>query len=225
MFYKHTLTFLCLFCFLSPCAWAEEDEVILCAKNGNLSCIKRIVKEDKRAIFSQDKEGNSLLIIAAGRGSNAMISYIAQTWADWRTNNVGANALHAAAAANYTDTAQLITGLAKEDPDVDFERFINAKDTKNGATPLHWAAAHCNQNLYDFLVEQGAQKDTVDFAGRTPQQMFLRCKDKAGAKNTAAKKTAKTAAKPAAKAAPAPVQASSGTAHTKQIDLSEVPSF
>lgn len=168
---------------------AQEPEIILCAKAGDLGCIKKAVKKDKSALFAADKDGNTVLILAAARGANAIISYVAYQWPDWRTNDKGSNPLHAAAAANHADTAKLIISFTKDDPDINFERFLNAKDTQNGATPLHLAAARCNGQLYDYLLEQGAKADLTDFAGRTPAQVLTLCK------NSQAKKTKQAAGK------------------------------
>lgn len=174
---------------------AREPEIIICAQAGDLGCVKKQVKKDKRSLFIADKDGNTVLIVAAARGANSIISYVANEWPDWRTNNNGANALHMAVAANHADTVNLIIAFVKDDPDINFERFINARDTQNGATPLHLAAARCNRQLYAYLVKRGAKTDTIDFSGRTPPAVLALCKNtpKDSKPKTAPNKKGKTA--------------------------------
>lgn len=199
---------------------AQEPEIIICAKAGDLGCVKKNVKKDKNSLFASGKNGDTVLIAAAARGANSIISYVAHEWPDWRTNDNGSNALHMAVAANHADTANLIIAFVKDDPDTNFERFINAKDVQNGATPLHLAAARCNAELYNYLVSQGAKTDITDFSGRTPQAVLARCKNPA--------KTAKQKADPQStgesvksKEAKASFSSDTQTAHTAQVQTKE----
>lgn len=195
---------------------AQEPEIIICAKAADLDCIKRNVKKDKSSLFADDAQGNTVLILAAAKGSNAIISFVANQWPEWRPNKNGVNPLHAAIAANHPDTAKIIISYAKGDPDLNFEHFINTKDLQNGATPLHLAAARCNRQLYAYLIKQGAKTDITDFSGRTPQDVLARCPNtpKAAKQKTAPKRTGKSVKSKAAKASsPTDTQ----TAHTTQV--------
>ena len=206
-----TITAVFAFILLAASARAEENKILGCAKAGNLACIKRLVKQDKSNLFARDGNGNTLLMVAAARGSNGIISYLGKTWADWQPNRFSENALHAAAKSNFTDTAKLLVSMAHGDPDVSFDSFLNARETQHGATPLHWAALRCNRALYVFLVKQGAKTNIADFNGNTPQKIFARCKEDTSAK-PARKKTA--AVKKASPAKAAAAKASAPTTRT-----------
>lgn len=201
-------TALLLICFALPLQAQREPEIIICAKAGDLGCVKKNVKKDKNSLFAADAQGNTVLIAAAARGANSIISFVVQHWPDWRTNDNGSNPLHAAVAAGHADTVNLIIAYVKDDPDINFERFINAKDTQNGATPLHLAAARCNAQLYSYLISQGAQENVMDFEGRTPKALLARCKKSkpapAAAKNTSKAPKAKPASAPASAASETP---------------------
>ena len=154
---------------------AKDGDILFCASGGNLSCVKKLIKDDPNVLFAKDAKGNTPLILAAAHGQNSIIQLIAGQCANWGANNNASNALHAAAAAGHTETVRLILSLVREDPDTDFSRFLNARDTANRASPLHLAAARCDTSTYQLLVSAGADVSLKDAAGRTAANLLAHC--------------------------------------------------
>lgn len=168
----------CLFFVFAPLAYAlsPKEAVFSYVHNGNEDALKSAIKKDKLLLFSTDKHGNTLIIAAARYGQNNMIKYLHSVWPDWdKTNKYGETALHAAIRFKHPATAQLIVNLVAKDPDIQLNNFINIADTAQQQTPLHWAAQQCDQALYSFLVNWGANPSLNNKLGQTPQNLLAAC--------------------------------------------------
>ena len=168
--------FLCFFSVFSFAKTKAEKRVITCAKQGLLSCLKEEIKKDKHTQFTLDDNNNTLLVLAAANGHNQALRFLSDEWPKWFiANKQGRNALHMAIISNHYDTAQLVVHLVDEDWDSDIKRFVNVADVKELATPLHWAAYRCQRDLYQFLVEYGANPKARDKEFRTPEDILAAC--------------------------------------------------
>ena len=49
-----------------------------------------------------------------------------------------------------------------------YPKLLNARDSRNGFTPLHWAVITGRTNLFFWLIEKGAEVDAIDPMGMTP---------------------------------------------------------
>lgn len=161
------------FCFAKP---KKEKRIITCARQGLLSCLKEEIKKDKHNQFLLDENNNTLVVLAAAHGHNQALRFLADEWPKWFiSNKQGRNALHMAIIGKHYDTAKLVVHLVDEDWDTDLTRFINSADTKELATPLHWAAYRCQRDLYQFLLDYGAKPKTRDKEFRTPEEILAAC--------------------------------------------------
>jgi len=103
--------------------------------------------------------GNTLLHLAAGNASLAVIKYLILHGADVNVKN------------QWEGTATL---FAANNPNVDVIKFLVAQggDTniknRSGSTPMHGAATNPNVDVAKFLVLQGVGVDTRDDDGATP---------------------------------------------------------
>ncbi len=170
------LLFIFMFPLFSLAKNKTEKRIFTCARQGLLSCLKEEIKKDKYNQFLLDTNRNSLLVVAASHGQNKALQFLADEWPKWfLCNKQGRNALHMAIIAKHYDTAKLVVYLVDEDTDADIKRFINTPDTKELATPLHWAAYRCQRDLYQFLINYGANPKARDNEFRTPQEILAAC--------------------------------------------------
>lgn len=197
------VSLLFLFPLFSFAQAKQEKRIIICAKQGLLSCLKEEIKKDKSSQFLLDKNNNTLLILAAANGHNTSLRFLADQWPKWAlTNNQGRNALHMAIIGKHYDTAKLVVHLVEEDWDSDLKRFINIPDIKDLASPLHWAAYRCERDLYQFLLDYGANPKAWDKNSNTPEEILQACPPE---KPTKKPKPQPAPAKPDAPAATPPV--------------------
>lgn len=173
--------------FAGAAAYAAERDILAYIRSGSTEEVKATVRKDKSAIFVTDAYGNTLFILAARYGHNAILSFLNDEWAQWaRANRYGENALHAAIRYQHPSTAALVVSLAEKDPDLEFDAFINRKDLVNFSTPLHLAAQNCDRQLYDLLVQHGANPKLLNKNRQTPSAMLKTCPppEKESATNT-----------------------------------------
>lgn len=162
--------------FIGTAAYAAERDILAYIRSGSTEEVKETVRKDKSAIFVTDRYGNTLFVLAARYGHNAILSFLNDEWAQWsRVNRYGENALHAAIRYQHPSTAALVISLAEKDPDLEFDTFINRKDLVNFSTPLHLAAQNCDRQLYDLLVQHGADPKRLNKNRRTPASLLKAC--------------------------------------------------
>ncbi len=154
------------------------------ALDQNPSLLPLLVTKDN--IGSTDQEGNTPLHWAASRGSVALVQKFLALGADpSQRNKAGLTpadlALQFPQSASHAEIAWDLfrkgAPVPLQNDLVYFGRAGIADDVSLpldlGTTPLHYAAAHGQTGIVEFLVKKGAVVDARDFAGNTPLHKAL----------------------------------------------------
>jgi ankyrin repeat protein len=166
-----------------------------CAVDAPIAFIDRVVAraaEEASAMgglvpymASTDGAGNSALILAASKGSVAIVKKLLALGVDvLYQNKRGQNALHRAVSRGHLETAEELlsyskrqlgsngkaadivlsvvaespdTGVASPSPVPPYRKFVNCRDAQ-GNTPLHYASMENNKELGQLLLRYGADR-------------------------------------------------------------------
>ena len=115
--------------------------------------------------------GNNALILAASRGNvgsvRMILKHLTAPLSLMHQNNSGQSALHRAVSRNSAETVEeLVAAARKAFPDkLQLRVFLNLPD-KNGDTALHYASMENNQEIGQFLIRNGSDKDRRNKAGK-----------------------------------------------------------
>ena len=136
-----------------------ELDIWEAAALGRTDRLRAIVEADPTIVDTDAPDGFRPLGLAAFFGHAAGVTLLLEHGADVHARGTGAvrtNALEAAAAANHTEIARTLLDAGAD------ARSVHS----GGFTPLHSAALNRNRELYDALVERGADPDARTDDGR-----------------------------------------------------------
>ena len=160
-----------------------------CAVDAPIAFIDRVVAraaEEASAMgglvpymASTDGAGNSALILAASKGSVAIVKKLLALGVDvLYQNKRGQNALHRAVSRGHLETAEELLSYSKRQlgsngkaadiglsvvaeaspsPVPPYRKFVNCRDAQ-GNTPLHYASMENNKELGQLLLRYGADR-------------------------------------------------------------------
>ena len=132
------------------------------ATYGRLQCLKILLEKEPKLLNTQDKSGNSLLHIAAGKDHFDIVQYLVSKKVDVKLKNKSGNfACHNAAAWKREDILKYLVNL-NETP-------INDSNN-NGDTLLHIASSKGCLSMVQFLLCKGASATFKNRNGKTPVQ-------------------------------------------------------
>ncbi len=128
------------------------------SSNGHYNIV-RLLLESWAQVDAADTKGRTALIAASFNGHFNCVQLLLDKGADpLATDEQGVTALHAAVLRGSTD---IVNALLDEEPELrDFP-------TKEGRTPLHYAAAKDQYDCVDCLVLKNANLNARDVYGKT----------------------------------------------------------
>ena len=125
--------------------------MIRAAKKGEVSAVKRILKEDPTALSARDSDGSTPLHCASWKGQVAVVELLLDEGADINAHNQndhwGDTPLHAAAHGNQTAVARVLIARGAK---------LNAKNPA-GRTPMDETKVH-NASAVAKLLQAAQSK-------------------------------------------------------------------
>lgn len=165
-FIKTVPIFITFFIFLNfSLLYSQEKsaDIFQIARNGSVTELKQILKQDPLAINKTNLSGYTPLILACYNGNDQVAKYLVENDADIDLNNGYGTALMA---ATIKGNAALVTFLLKH------KANVNLSDT-NGTTALHYAVIFNLDEIAELLYKAGAKYDIKDGRGNTAKDYAL----------------------------------------------------
>ena len=142
----------------------SEDSLIECVKNSDIVAVKLFLISGMKPDVRDSRNGNTLLQLAAVKGSKDIAELLLLKGADVNAkNNDSQTPLHFAAAKGETQLVKLLISKGAE---------LNAKDSY-GFTPLHNAASGGNKEAAEYLISKGAGINSRTSHGSTPLHLAV----------------------------------------------------
>lgn len=146
----------------SGLTWAQAlEDSWRAALDGDLPTVQRLIERGASA-DSADREGSTLLMLAARSGHAPIVSYLVGHKASVNARNrYGDTALMAASLKGHVEVAKVLIANGAE---------VNS----SGWSPLHYAAFEGNASMVRFLLDQGADKNAIAPNEYTPLMLAVR---------------------------------------------------
>jgi len=142
----------------------SEDSLIECVKNSDIVAVKLFLISGMKPDVRDSKNGNTLLQLAAVKGSKDIAELLLAKGADINSkNNDSQTPLHF---GSYNGETQLVKLLISKGAE------LNAKDSY-GFTPLHNAASNGNKEAAEYLISKGAGINSRTSHGSTPLHLAV----------------------------------------------------
>jgi ankyrin repeat protein len=155
---------------------SDNSSIVDAARSGKLDIVKKMILDNPSLLNKKDKEGNSLLHIAAKRNDKNMVQFfISKGLPLNQTNDAGMLPLHIAIAKGHYDVTVLFIdkGSKFAYPDIRITALMVAVDygrediinmllsrgadiNERGGTPLRIAAENSNLKILNLLLSKGA---------------------------------------------------------------------
>ncbi len=151
--------------FLGSLLLAQEKakSIFDIARNGTVSEVKELMKQNPDIINQANENGFSPLILACYRGNVEVAEFLIDHVKDVNYKSREGTAL---AGLSVKYNRKLTEDLLKKNADPNI-----ADDT--GATPLFWAVKFGNKELIELLLKYKADKSIKDAMGMTPFEYAL----------------------------------------------------
>lgn len=151
--------------FLGSLLLAQEKakSIFDIARNGTVSEVKELMKQNPDIINQANENGFSPLILACYRGNVEVAEFLIDHVKDVNYKSREGTAL---AGLSVKYNRKLTEDLLKKNADPNI-----ADDT--GATPLFWAVKFGNKELIELLLKYKADKSIKDAIGMTPFEYAL----------------------------------------------------
>lgn len=140
--------------FSFACHAGAYDDLVAAVENGDNATVVDLLRRGMEA-DSVDREGNSLLILAARAGQQQIVETLLTNKANVLITN------------KYHDSALMLAALRGHLSAVETLVAAGAKLDPGGWTPLIYAAFEGHEEIARFLLEQGADKDAIAPNGMT----------------------------------------------------------
>jgi ankyrin repeat protein len=176
-------------------AGAAPGDIFEAVKSGDVEGTRRLLEQNPALLNQPDASfGATPLHWAALRGHEEVVRLLVASGADISAKNKdGEMPRQVAERGKRAGVVQLLRQSADSaDAIVDAVRAgdlarvqsalaadagaLNRKDTRFGATPLHWAALKGNVEIVKFLVAKGADQNATNRDGETPLRVAERAK-------------------------------------------------
>ncbi|MGV8119577.1 MAG: ankyrin repeat domain-containing protein [Candidatus Xenobiia bacterium LiM19] len=142
----------------------SEDALRECIKNSDIIAIKLFLISGIKPDVRDTNNGNTLLQLAAVKGSKDIAELLLSKGADINSkNNESQTPLHFAAFNGETQLVKMLLSKGAE---------LNAKDCY-GFTPLHNAASNGNKETVEYLISKGAGINIRTSRGSTPLHLAV----------------------------------------------------
>jgi ankyrin repeat protein/uncharacterized caspase-like protein len=153
------ILFLAITILFSSCSARRDNNIFDAIKDGNITDVKSITKNNRSSLKETDSNLNSALHIAAENQNPDIVNYLLDQGADVNHKNLwGENPIYSSIRMN---NIEIIKTLIKNGGNV------NAKNN-HGESPLHIAVSIGNIEVIDYLIAQGADPNAKDSVKSTP---------------------------------------------------------
>lgn len=147
----------CLLTFATNHSFSQEKSIFDIARNGNLTELKKAVKNNPDIINSESKEGYTPLTLACYSGNNEVAKYLINNVKNINSKSGYGTPLMAAVVKNNKVLTKLL--IQKK---VD----VNATDP-NGTSALHYAVMFGLEDIIKILVDANADATIKDNRGNS----------------------------------------------------------
>ncbi len=148
----------------SPGGLRVSTPLLAAAAKNDFWGVARMLKPYRGMVDTRDKNGRTLLFLAAEHGHEAGLHELLKLGADVNAKDkAGMRPLHIAAKKGHS---RIVLGLLKYR--VNFKVIDNA-----GRSPLHYAAAAGSKHLVKMTLAKGNDKNGRDKQGKTPLALAM----------------------------------------------------
>ncbi|CUI14522.1 ankyrin repeat protein, putative [Bodo saltans] len=149
---------------MSACAVDAPDEIILALLE---RCSRTANAESASLLDTTDSSGNTAFMLAASKGNVSAIRKLAHAGCDvFAQNRRGQTALHRSVSRGQMDAVEELILVCKTLDRKIRIKFINTQDVE-GNTALHYASLENNQELGQYLLRNGADREVRNKQGKT----------------------------------------------------------
>ena len=189
----------------SPGASANAAVFLLAVRSGDFGAVSQLLKDEPGLVAVRDNEyGATPLHWAAAKGNQVLVAYLLASGADPKAKNkrdqtplevaqLAKDQAPRQQKASFDEVIETLRG-ATEKVFVAAERgdwatvrsmvdkdssLVRQRDSRYGATLLHWVAAKGDASIASYLLAKGADASMVNNAGQTPLKVGELARDKA----------------------------------------------
>jgi ankyrin repeat protein len=150
---------------MSACAVDAPDEIVLSL----LDRYRRLTVDEATAspLNARDSSGNTALMLAASKGNVSAVRKLSQAGCDiFSQNRRGQTALHRSVSRGQMDVVEELLLICKPLDRKVRIKFVNTQDIE-GNTALHYASLENNQEMGQYLLRNGADREVRNKQGKT----------------------------------------------------------
>lgn len=154
---------------MSACAVDAPDDimVVLLEKYRGGSASDEAAAASSSLLDACDSSGNTALMLAASKGNVLAIRRLLQAGCDmFAQNRRGQTALHRSVSRGQMDVVEELMLLCKSLDRKIRNKFVNTQDVE-GNSALHYASMENNQEMGQFLLRNGADRELRNKQGKT----------------------------------------------------------